>query len=95
MLCNPTGPDVHSSDRPRAAARPCLNTVHISDIGAAAPVRFQNPFTKPDALLRLQAGVQMVIAMLIIAISLKEISNPDRSLWEAWYILGMLCFFDM
>ena len=43
--------------------------------------------------LHVQAGVQMTIAMLAIAISLKEIHT--HSIWEAWYILGLLCFFDM
>ncbi|KAK9802742.1 hypothetical protein WJX73_006127 [Symbiochloris irregularis] len=45
--------------------------------------------------LFLQAGVQMAIALIIIAVSLKTISNPSKSIWEAWYVLGFTCLFDM
>lgn len=31
-----------------------------------------------------QAGVQMFIALLVIAISLYKIPNPNKLIWEAW-----------
>ena len=50
-----------------------------------------------------QAGVQMFIALFIIALSLKFIDNGDKSgrdknnlpkIWEAWYVLAFTCMFD-
>ena len=43
--------------------------------------------------LFLEAGVQMFSALIVIAISL--LCLGAQKIWEAWYILGMACFFDM
>ncbi|KAK9865397.1 hypothetical protein WJX84_000121 [Apatococcus fuscideae] len=43
--------------------------------------------------LFLEAGVQMFSALIVISISL--LCLPASSIWEAWYILGMACVFDM
>ncbi|DBA80098.1 hypothetical protein WJX79_008133 [Trebouxia sp. C0005] len=44
--------------------------------------------------LFLQAGVQMSIALLVIAISLKVLGGGQGT-WLAWYILAMTCVYDM
>ncbi|KAK9839129.1 hypothetical protein WJX74_010039 [Apatococcus lobatus] len=43
--------------------------------------------------LFLEAGVQMFAALITIAISL--LCLGAKSIWEAWYILGLSCLFDM
>ena len=43
--------------------------------------------------LFLEAGVQMFCALITIAISL--LCLGVKGIWEAWYILGLACFFDM
>ena len=42
----------------------------------------------------LQAGVQMSIALIVIALSLKFIGS-GQGVWVAWYILAMTCVYDM
>ncbi len=44
--------------------------------------------------LFLQAGVQMSLALLVIAISLKCLGGGQGT-WLAWYILAMTCVYDM
>lgn len=43
--------------------------------------------------LFLEAGVQMFAALITIAISL--LCLGAKGIWEAWYILGLSCLFDM
>lgn len=44
--------------------------------------------------LFLQAGVQMAIGLIVIALSLKFIPSGS-GVWLAWYILAMTCVYDM
>ena len=44
--------------------------------------------------LFLQAGVQMALALIVIALSLKFLGS-GQGVWVAWYILGMTCVYDM
>ena len=47
--------------------------------------------------LFLQAGVQMAMALLAIAVSLKTLGSeqPREGVWLAWYVLGLTCVYDM
>ena len=65
---------------------------------------FLQPAQLPEGVpAQVQAGVQMFVALLAIALSLLLIQNGDKSgqnkadapkIWEAWYILGLTCLFD-
>ena len=43
--------------------------------------------------LFLQAGVQMAGALIVVAVSLKCLG--EQGTWMAWYILAVICVYDM
>lgn len=43
--------------------------------------------------LFIQAGFQMSFALIAVAVSLKELG--EQGVWMAWYILAVICVYDM
>ena len=43
--------------------------------------------------LFIQAGFQMAAALIVVAVSLKELGQ--QGVWMAWYILAVICVYDM
>ena len=43
--------------------------------------------------LFIQAGFQMAMALIVVAVSLKELG--EQGVWMAWYILAVICVYDM
>lgn len=43
--------------------------------------------------LFVQAGFQMAAALIVVAVSLKELGQ--QGVWMAWYILAVICVYDM